>query len=123
MHYYQWQFLLVVLAGWMNRHQQDVIEYLKEENRIQRELLGGKRPRFSDDQRRRLKENNLLKSLRADQRRLKLRKGDLHSFRRYFATQMMRSGVDAETVRQWGGWKSLVLKPGLEYRTRRAPRS
>ncbi len=55
----------------------------------------------------RLKENYLLKSLRADQRRLKLREGDLHSFRRYFATQMMRSGVDAETVRQWGGWKSL----------------
>jgi hypothetical protein len=27
------------LAGWINRHQQDVIEYLKEENRIQRELL------------------------------------------------------------------------------------
>lgn len=55
----------------------------------------------------RLKETHVLKSLRADQRRLKLREGDLHSFRRYFATQMMRSGVDAETVRQWGGWKSL----------------
>jgi hypothetical protein len=41
MHYYQWQFLLVVLAGWITRHQQDVIEYLKEENRIQREMLGG----------------------------------------------------------------------------------
>jgi hypothetical protein len=42
------------LAGWINRHQQDMIEYLKEENRIQRELLGSKRPRFSDEQRRRL---------------------------------------------------------------------
>jgi integrase len=55
----------------------------------------------------RLKENYVLKMLRTDQRRLKLREGDLHSFRRYFATQMMRHGVDAETVRQWGGWKSL----------------
>jgi putative transposase len=54
MHYYQLQFLLVAMAGWINRHQQDVIEYLKEENRVQREQLGGKRPRFSDDQRRRL---------------------------------------------------------------------
>jgi hypothetical protein len=35
------------VAGWINRHQQDVIEYLKEENRIQRELLGSKRPRFA----------------------------------------------------------------------------
>jgi len=28
MSYDPWQFLLVVLAGWINRHQQDVIEYL-----------------------------------------------------------------------------------------------
>jgi len=26
----QLQFLLLALAGWINRHQQDVIEYLKE---------------------------------------------------------------------------------------------
>ncbi len=32
--------LLVMLAGWMNRHQQDVIEYLREENKILREKLG-----------------------------------------------------------------------------------
>ena len=54
MYNYQLQFLVVVLAGWINRHQQDVIEYLKEENRVYREQLGGKRPRFSDEQRRRL---------------------------------------------------------------------
>ena len=49
-----WQFLLVVLAGWVNRQQQDVIEYLREENRVLREQLGGKRIRLTDDQRRRL---------------------------------------------------------------------
>ena len=49
-----WQFLLVVLAGWINRQQQDVIEYLAEENRVLREQLRGKRIRFTDDQRRRL---------------------------------------------------------------------
>ncbi len=38
----------------MNRHQQDVIEYLQEENRALREQLGGKRLRFTDQQRRRL---------------------------------------------------------------------
>ena len=26
------QFLLVAVAGWMNRHQQQTIEYLREEN-------------------------------------------------------------------------------------------
>jgi hypothetical protein len=34
MYNYQLQFLLLALAGWINRHQQDVIEYLKEENRV-----------------------------------------------------------------------------------------
>jgi hypothetical protein len=54
MRYYPWQFLLVALAGWINRHQQDVIAYLQEENRVYRELTAGKRLRFSDEQRRRL---------------------------------------------------------------------
>ncbi len=48
------QFLMLIFAGWVNRHQQDVIEYLQEENRALREQLGGKRLRFSDRQRRRL---------------------------------------------------------------------
>ena len=38
----------------MNQRQQDVIEYLQEENRVLREQLGGKRLRFNEDQRRRL---------------------------------------------------------------------
>lgn len=28
------QFWLLALAGWINREQQDVIEYLQEENRV-----------------------------------------------------------------------------------------
>ena len=31
------QMLLVTLAGWVNRHQQRVIEYLVEENRVLKE--------------------------------------------------------------------------------------
>src|SRR5215469_7434844 len=46
--------LLISLAGWLNQQQQDVIDYLQEENRVLREQLGGKRLRFKDDQRRRL---------------------------------------------------------------------
>ena len=49
-----WQLLVVTLAGWVNRSQQDAIEYLKEENRVLREHVGGRRLRFTDDQRRRL---------------------------------------------------------------------
>ncbi len=57
----QLQFLMLILAGWMNRSQQDVIEYLQDleaaelpSNRVLREQLGGKRLRFTDAQRRRL---------------------------------------------------------------------
>ena len=46
--------LLMCLTGWCNRRQQDVIDYLQEENRVLRKQLGGKRLRFSDDQRLRL---------------------------------------------------------------------
>ena len=49
-----WTMLLMMLAGWINSHQQDVIEYLKEENKILREKLGGKRVILNDNQRMRL---------------------------------------------------------------------
>jgi hypothetical protein len=48
------QFVVIVLAGWMNQRQQNVIEYLREENRVLREQLGERGLRFNDDQRRRL---------------------------------------------------------------------
>jgi hypothetical protein len=51
---YPLQVLLVTLAGWVNRHQQHVIEYLGEENRVLREQVKGRRLRLTDDQRRRL---------------------------------------------------------------------
>ena len=35
------QLLMLIFAGWMNRHQQAAIEYLQEENRLLREQLGG----------------------------------------------------------------------------------
>src|ERR671918_1206941 len=46
--------LLATLAGWINRHQQHVIDYLVEENRARREQLRGRRVQLTDDQRRRL---------------------------------------------------------------------
>src|SRR6059036_1892330 len=46
--------LLLTLAGWVNRHQQHVIDYLVEENRALREQLRGRRIQLTDEQRRRL---------------------------------------------------------------------
>jgi transposase InsO family protein len=46
--------VVLMLAGWINRHQQAVIAYQREEIRVLREMLGGKRLRFTDGQRRRL---------------------------------------------------------------------
>lgn len=48
------KFLLLTIAGYMNRQLQEVITYLQEENRVLREQLGKKRIRFTDRQRRRL---------------------------------------------------------------------
>ena len=45
------QFFLIAIAGWMNRHQQRVIDDRQEENRMPLELLGGKPRRFTDAQR------------------------------------------------------------------------
>ncbi len=56
-----WHLLLLILAGWINRQQQNAVEYLLTENRILREKLrkwniplAGKRTLLNDHQRRRL---------------------------------------------------------------------
>src|SRR5216684_7459994 len=48
------RFVLIAVAGWMNQRQQQIIDYLREENRVLRDQLGGRRVRLNDDQRRRL---------------------------------------------------------------------
>ena len=48
------QFLLMTFAGWVNRRQLAMIDYLKEENRVLRQQVGDRKPRFTDEQRRRL---------------------------------------------------------------------
>ena len=48
------QFLLVALAGGINQQQRDVIDHLREENRVLRQQLGHRRVQFTDDQRVRL---------------------------------------------------------------------
>src|SRR5262245_42882033 len=46
--------VLMVLTGWLERHQRSALAYLIEENRVLRRQLGGRRVRFTDDDRRRL---------------------------------------------------------------------
>jgi hypothetical protein len=52
----RFQLFLATFAGWVCRRQTTVIAYLVEENRVLKEQLqsGGRRLRFTDDQRRRL---------------------------------------------------------------------
>src|SRR5919202_4845389 len=46
--------LIAMVAGWLQRHQQQVITYLLAENRVLKAQLGGRRLRLSDTDRRRL---------------------------------------------------------------------
>ena len=48
------RFVAFALAGWLNQQQQDIIDYLREENKVLQEQLGNRRLRLSDEQRRRL---------------------------------------------------------------------
>jgi putative transposase len=47
-------FVVLLFAGWVNRQQQAVIDYLLEENRVLRAAHGPRWLRLTDDQRRRL---------------------------------------------------------------------
>ena len=51
-----WTFLVVAVAGWIQRDQQAAIVYLLEENRVLKARLRGRKLRFTDDERRRLAE-------------------------------------------------------------------
>jgi hypothetical protein len=48
------QFMVTILAGWVQRRQQHLVDYLLEENRVLREQLSNRRFRLTNDQRRRL---------------------------------------------------------------------
>jgi putative transposase len=48
------RFVLVALSGWMNQRHIRMIDYLREENKVLREQLAGRRLRLNDDQRRHL---------------------------------------------------------------------
>jgi len=43
--------LVIALADWLERHQQTIIDYLIDENRVLKEQLEGQRLRVTDEQR------------------------------------------------------------------------
>src|SRR2546422_6832789 len=45
---------IAMVAGWLQRHQQHVLTYLQEENRVLKAHHGGRRLRLTDTERRRL---------------------------------------------------------------------
>ena len=49
-----WQFFFAILAGWVNREQQEVIDYLRTGNAVLKEPHGPGRILLNDDQWRRL---------------------------------------------------------------------
>ncbi len=49
-----WQLVCMILAAWVHREQQELIEYLRCENQVLKEKLGKQRILLNDDQRRRL---------------------------------------------------------------------
>ena len=49
-----WHVYLLILVGWVQRQQQEVIHYLITENQVLKEQIGKKRILLNDDQRRRL---------------------------------------------------------------------
>jgi hypothetical protein len=51
---FPFQLLIAALGGWLHREQADVITFLREENRVLRIRLAGRRLRFDDGERRRL---------------------------------------------------------------------
>lgn len=48
------QYLIATLGLWLNRQQQDVVDYLKEENQLLKAKLGGRKIQFTDAERCRL---------------------------------------------------------------------
>ncbi len=48
------RFFILLVAGWINKDQQKIIDYLTEEIRVYQEICKGHRLRFTDRQRRRL---------------------------------------------------------------------
>src|SRR5262245_57617106 len=48
------QMLLLIVTGWLDRREREMLAYLIEENRVWRRQMGGRRLRLTDEDRRKL---------------------------------------------------------------------
>jgi len=96
-----WTFFAVAVAGWMNRQQQQVIEYLRTENQILREKLGTKRVLLNESQKCRLATAAM-----------KLGKDLLRKWGTLFSP---------ETILRWHRWFVARKYDGTDRRGRRGP--
>ena len=113
------RFLLISRAGWMNQRQLNAIEYLREENRVLREQLGGKRLRLNDDQRRRLaaKAKGLGRTILAEVATIVTPETLLSWHRKLIAQKYDGSGKRGPgRSRTAGGTESLVVRMAEENR-------
>ena len=46
-----YHFIVAMVAAWLSREQEAVVDYVKQENRVHSVQLGGKRLRFTDGHR------------------------------------------------------------------------
>jgi hypothetical protein len=104
------RFLLVAVSGWMNQQQLQLIDYLREENRVLREQMGKKRLRFKDDQPRRLaaKAKALGSSSTRNVRALDIRGG----------AASPRRGYDCH-ARDFAGWHRRLIAQKYDGRGKR----
>ena len=110
-------FVLISLSGWMNQRQLHVIDYLREENRVLREQLGGRRLRLNDDQRRRLAVKGKASfPIGTWARRSQGEIAVTHNFsHQYSETLFFRPGVRTcfRTIRVLVGWAHLARQARL----------
>jgi putative transposase len=113
------RFVLISIAGWMNQQQQQAIDYLREENRVLREQLGGRRLRLNDDQRRRLaaKANGLARRVLAEIAKIVTPETLLAWHRKLIAQKYDGSGKRGPgRPRTAGEIETLVVRMALENR-------
>jgi hypothetical protein len=96
-----WQLYFLILAGWVNRQQQTVIDYLRTENQVLREKLGKKRILLNDDQRRRLAVKGKFLGRKMLQR--SARSSHPTRFSAGTANSWPRSGTTARNESRWAG--------------------
>jgi hypothetical protein len=116
------QFLILLVASWLGRQQGEAVEYLRAENRVLRDHLGGKRMRFTDAERRMLAEKGrpLGRKLLAEVASLATPETILRWYRQQVAAKYdgtaARRGADVRRAtwsNNWSPWRATIHRGGI----------